>query len=180
MSHSLNKQEKKLQKTGTKKDPAKSVVNMPSDKQWLPLTTEFLKAKEFASRVNITTKKIAIRDAILALAKQAQVTILVDHIVQGSIPSLQATQVPIGALLQLLFDAHRPALGIIRIANTWRVTLKTQIEEAADVLLKSSIATDRIYEEIVITQATWDERFKKTVQDLWKDIVGNTKDTQET
>lgn len=184
MTQALNKQEKKQKKSSAQKKspllPNNGTSPIRTDEQWLPLTTEFLQAKEFITPVSITTKKISIRDAILVLAKQAQMTILVDHGIQGFIPSLQATQVPIGALLQLLFDAHTPALGIIRIANTWRVAIKTRTEELARVLQQTSISTDRSHEKIIITHATWDDRFKKTVQDLWKDIVGTTKDTQET
>lgn len=181
MSNALNKQKQKNpNKEFHSKNQILQTKSTDFDEQWLPLTTEFLQAKEFTNRVSITTKKISIKEAILVMAKQANVTILVDHTIQGMIPSLEANNVPISALLQLLFDTHNPNLGIIRSADTWRVALKTKIAELARTQLQTNIATDRTYEKIIITQATWDDRFKKVLQDLWKDITSKNKDSQET
>lgn len=182
MEKTLNKEQQKKSSIKQTNITNQSLHTKPTDteEQWLPLTTEFLQAKEFTSHVSITTKKIGIREAILVIAKQAKVPILIDHTIEGSIPSLEATDVPIGALLQLLFDAHTPNLGIIRTANTWRIGLKTKIAELARTQMLTNISRDRSYEKIRISQAPWDDRFKKTLQELWKDIAGKNKDTQET
>ncbi len=154
---------------------AKSTI----DDHQLAMTTEFLRAQEFSVPISIKTKKIAVRDALLVLAKQARVNILIDHDIQGFMSSLRADNLPASAVLQMVLDAHKPPLMLLRIAGAWRVIPKARGEELARSIVQGEITADRSSCRLQIIRATWDDKLKATLQSLWQGIVGEAKDKLE-
>jgi type II secretory pathway component GspD/PulD (secretin) len=143
-------------------------------------TTEFLRAPEFSRPVTIKVKNIAVRDALLILSKQAGINFLIDNDVQESMPHLNADRLPIGAVVQMVLDAHKPPLALVRISGAWRVVLRSRADELIRSILQAESAYDRIVDYIHVKQAVWDDRFKSTAQELWRGIVGDTKDKYQT
>ncbi|MBM3887387.1 hypothetical protein FJ364_05660, partial [Candidatus Dependentiae bacterium] len=102
-------------------------------------TTEFLRHAAFNRLVTIKTQKISLRDALLVLAKQIGINLLIDPDIKGVLPSLRAESMPASAIIQMILDAHNPSLSLIRIAEGWRVVLKNR----AEILLNSLIQGER-------------------------------------
>lgn len=142
--------------------------------------TEFLRFPEFARPITIKTKKISLRDALFVLAKQAGINLLIDHDIKGDLPSLRAELAPVSAVIQMVLDAHRPPLALIRVAGAWRVVLRSRAEELMRSIIQADASADRVSGRIVIKQATWDDRLKNSIQELWRGVVGEGNDKNET
>lgn len=151
-----------------------------TEEQLLAMTTEFLRAPEFSAPITIKTKKISIREALIVLGKQAGVTILIDHAVTGEIPSLNAEEVPVRALIQVVLDAHKPQLVMMHVGGAWRVVPKARADELGRAIIQGDIVADRQTATIKIIEATWDNKLKETLKDLWSGITGEGHGKRET
>lgn len=167
-------------KTGNKKKEKKGLKSGGAQDLQQAMLTEFLRTSEFTRSITIKTAKIGIRDALLVVAKQAGINLLVDHDIQGDLPSLRAYGLPASAVLQMIMDAHKPPLSLLRIGGAWRAIPKPRAEELLRIIVEGEMAADRVMERIGIYRATWDEKLKESVQALWQGIVGDIKEKTET
>ena len=168
------KKELKVQKTGA------ADKRFYSEEQLQAAATEFLRFSQFAKLITIKTKKITVRDALLVLAKQAGINLLIDHDIKGDLPSLHAQLAPVSAVMQMVLDAHKPGLALIRVAGAWRVVLRSRAEELMRSIIQADVSADRLTERIIIKQATWDDRLKNSIQELWRGVVGEGNNKNET
>ena len=144
--HDNNKKKTQDKKESKEQKGADANKRLFAEEQLHAATTEFLRASEFTRLVTIKTKKIALRDALSVLAKQAGIHLLIDHDVKGDLPSLHAELIPVSAVMQMVLDAHKPPLSLIRVARAWRVVLRSRAEELMRSIIQGDISADRVEE----------------------------------
>lgn len=121
--------------------------------------------------ISLTVKQIPTRDALILIAKNSGLQLVVDADVTGVIQELNLDNIPLSAALHSVLMSNDPKLAIIKSFGVWRVL---KMQAARDFF--SSLASRERDKDIVVScktlvYAKWNDALKIRIEKLWQGIT---------
>lgn len=179
VSNALSKKQKnnnnnKTKKTAKNKNSRTDKIGIDITRELTQLLQEQYQDKELTKpKLSLELKKVDIKKAINLISKITGVNFIIDTQVSGSIDTIKFDNITLAQALSILCNNNKPRLALIKETDLWRIVTKATalklLESQALDLREKNFTLD----VATIFHAKWDQEFKKRIEKLWKDILGD-------
>ncbi|MCL4379913.1 type II and III secretion system protein [Candidatus Dependentiae bacterium] len=120
----------------------------------------------FAMPISVTVAQASLADAIALIAAAANITIIVDTAVTGTI-SLQVHNMPLGDVLQMVCQQVKPVVTLVQESTWWRLVCLSE----AIALMRQRLAYDTHVAMMQLQHIHLDVATIQTIEQCWHKII---------